>query len=161
MEPVVERILVPTDFSECATAALEYALKIAGPLGAKIDLMHVWEAPIYSGADSVVVRDEAGEHLTLLEYVRRQAEESLRRYVAGYHARGLTVEAKLVAGDPLHVLERASHEHDLLVIGTHGRRAIARLLLGSLAERVLHVAACPVLIVRAPGHAAHAPTKRD
>jgi nucleotide-binding universal stress UspA family protein len=145
MAPKLESILVPVDFSECSRAAIEHALFLAKPFGAKVEVLHVWEAPNYRGAEHVIVRDETGTHLPLVEYVQRQTEIELREFTAG-----LPVESSTASGDAFTLIVEASKHHDLVVMGTHGRGALSHLFLGSVTERVVRKAHCPVLTVHRP-----------
>ncbi len=145
----IERILVPTDFSPCADHALEYALLLREKLGAKLTLMHVWEVPQGIGIESMpFIAMQGGDRVSLMDYVRAEAEKSLAELVDKLAKRGIEVGSKLVPGyAPLMILE-AQKDYDLIVIGTHGRGAIAHFLLGSVAERVVRKAKTPVLTIR-------------
>ena len=145
----ITRILVPTDFSETADAALAYAKELAGRMDASLHLLHVFTdfytaaayAPEIYGAVPGSLRETA-----LADADHRLTE----RLPAADHARfnGTTAIATGLTANAI-VEYAVAHEIDLIVIGTHGRGGIAHLLLGSGAERVLRVAPCPVLTVRA------------
>ena len=143
------RILVPVDFSPCSDTALDWARSMSGP-GSSVHALHVWEAPAYTGMESLLVVHEAGKpNQTLNEYVQAQAKQQLDAQIARAKERGVTVaEVHLAAGAPDDVIIRRSEGFDLVVMGTHGRGVIAHLLLGSVAERVVRKAKCAVLIVR-------------
>lgn len=145
----LERILVPTDFSPCADHALEYALLLREKLGAKLTLMHVWEVPQGIGIESMpFIAMQGGDRISLMDYVRAEAEKSLEELVNKLRAKGVEVDSRLVPGyAPLMILE-AQKDYDLIVIGTHGRGALAHFLLGSVAERVVRKAKIPVLTIR-------------
>lgn len=140
------RILVPIDGSEPAKRGLQEAVKLAKHDGAKVRLIHV--------LDEFVIDNASGDHLgPLLETLRAggralldEAESLVRG--AGIEADSLLIEASDGhAGD--HIIRQALAWHaDLIVCGTHGRRGIRRLTLGSDAEYILRRASVPVLLVR-------------
>jgi nucleotide-binding universal stress UspA family protein len=150
MAPTLNRILVPTDFSETADAALTYAKDLATKIGASLHLVHVFTDPyaVAAGAPEVYAPvpaetrqralDEARERL----FERLDASEEQRFRGTRGIVRGLTA--------PQIVDYATNQEIDLIVMGTHGRRGMAHLLLGSVAEHVVRIAGCPVLTVRAP-----------
>jgi nucleotide-binding universal stress UspA family protein len=147
----IHRILVPVDFSEGSRAALEYALRLAEPLGATVSVVHVFAAPIYAGAERVAVPGHPGH--SIAEYVCSEEAEELRAFVASIPGASARVEKRLMAGDPAGTIAEASRGHDLVVMGRHGRTGLAHLVLGSVTERVLRKARCPVLVIRDPQHA--------
>jgi nucleotide-binding universal stress UspA family protein len=147
--PTLSRILVPIDFSPSSQAALEYASFLAARLGATLEVLHVWQPAGYVGPDTLallpVSSGQAGWE-EARQSVRREVERALPR--GGAAAVGVRVEA----GEPADtILAAASSGADLVVMGTHGRTGLARLLLGSVAEAVVRRATCPVLTVRVPG----------
>lgn len=143
-----KHIVVAVDFSECSQVAVDRAAALARALGAELEVMHVFETPYYHGAEHVTVRDEKGEHVTIVEMVRAAAKRELAAFMEANERRGVVATARLAEGDPETAIIAASQDCDLLVMGTHGRRGPARWLLGSIAERVLRGARCPVLTVR-------------
>lgn len=145
-----KHIIVPVDFSECSQAALDYAAVLGRVTGAAIEVVHVFETPYYHGAEHVIVRDENGERTTVVELFRKAAGRELDAFMAANAKRGVVATARLVAGDPETEIIAASQGCDLVVMGTHGRRGPARWLLGSITERVLRGAHCPVLTVHLP-----------
>ena len=137
-----KRILVPIDFSEHANAAVEYATSLARATKATLLIVHVepardWigDEEVYSSADEY---DEFVIH-TMLESVRPTDHR-------------VPWEHRLLRGSPadeiLKLAERLNVE--LIVMGTHGRTGLARVLMGSVAEAVLRRASCPVLTVKQP-----------
>jgi universal stress protein A len=135
-------IVHPTDFSSSSTAALNVARAIARAHGARLVLVHVVPYERVAG----VVR----EMLTELETSREELE-TLRQRVDGPDLK-FPVEGHLRRGlAPEEILEAAAETSaDLIVIGTHGRTGLKRLLLGSVAESVLRGAPCPVISVKTP-----------
>lgn len=153
MAPKVARILVPIDFSDTSRAALEYAVGLATSLGASIELLNVVEDPIASEGWSpdLYLTDPQG----LIDDLIEEATIRLERWKAG--CGGVSVEVKAVIGIPSRtIVATASDDHcDLIAMGTHGRTGLPHVVLGSVAERVVRKAPCPVLTVRnAPEHPA-------
>jgi universal stress protein A len=145
-------ILVATDLSACSTGALASAQLFAEAFSANIDLLYVWSAPMLVAPESVFTGMGVNEE-PLLHWLHKSAVEQLARYRADVEQTGVRVRSALCeAGDPATtILERAHNGHyDLLVLGTHGRTGLSHVLLGSVAEKVVRRAACPVLTVRAP-----------
>jgi universal stress protein A len=146
----IARIMVPTDFSPASDAALEYARALAGDFGATIDLVHVFDDPFTSGAfvgDGTVMMP-----VELRESLMDLAKEQLAQRHAG-HANTLQGSSTVVLmGAPAkRIVDHAREtQADLIVMGTHGRSGLGHLLLGSVAERVVRTAACPVLTWRGP-----------
>jgi nucleotide-binding universal stress UspA family protein len=155
----IRRILVPVDFSPPSRAAVRYAGQLAQELGATIDLLHIWRPPTFIPAGLMVVVPGAADHQSLESLAETEIAESMHALVAELKAeRG--IEARLRVGfqpgspaDPIVELAERG-EFDLIVMGTHGRTGVARLFLGSVAERVARLSHCPVLIVPAPAAAA-------
>lgn len=153
----ISRILVPIDFSAHSEYALQYAIALAGRLDASLHLLHVVEDPLASGAwgpegvlpDLTELRAEliADAEQRLLAY-RGEAERAQVPVVTAARI-GLTSHTIVDYAKTLNV--------DLIVMGTHGRTGVAHLFVGSVAERVLRHAPCPVLTVREgeSGDAAH------
>jgi nucleotide-binding universal stress UspA family protein len=129
-------ILVPTDFSEHADHALEYAAKLAATLDATICLVHAITIP----AMSVPEMGMAYSALSI-KAMTEHAQSELDKRVAGYRDRVTLAPTRLdVAAEQI--------DADLIIMGTHGRRGIRRMLLGSVAESVVRTARCPVLTIR-------------
>jgi nucleotide-binding universal stress UspA family protein len=145
----IRKILVPVDFSDSSRAALEYAAGLARPFDATIDLLHVWQAPAFIGA--LTLPDVPVTEATMVELVKRNAEEVSARFAADAVKRGLPVrEARCEPGVPAHTIVEVAKDrnYDLVVMGTHGHTGFSHVLLGSVAEAVVRHAECPVLTVR-------------
>jgi nucleotide-binding universal stress UspA family protein len=147
---MVQRILVPVDFSECSWAALEYARYFARCYQATVHVLHVWETPPYVDPGTTV--DVPGRTQTLAEFLRSPAGNEMKRLLDALEDAGSgEVFCRLESGDPCDTIVSVAHEdYDLVVMGTHGRTGLTHLLLGSIAERVVRRAPCPVLTVRPP-----------
>lgn len=149
MAPTVNRILVPTDFSETADAALAYAKDLAVKLGASLHLVHVFTDPyaVAACAPEVYAPVPADVRERALEEVRERLLERLDANEEQRFRGSRGVVRGLIAP---HIVEYAANQDiDLIVMGTHGRRGVAHLLLGSVAEHVVRTAGCAVLTVRA------------
>lgn len=140
-------ILVPVDFGEASEAALDYAVDLAEGVGAKVVILHTFEIPIVGLPDGVVA---ATAELT--GRIVNAAQKALDDAVARYAARKVPITAVLKQGDAREVILAEAKElgSDLIVIGTHGRRGIARALIGSVAERIVRTSPVPVLTVHGP-----------
>ena len=139
-------LLVPTDFSEPAEAALAYAVALAETLAARVHLVHGYELPLVGFPDGVMtISAEAASRII------SAAESSLRDAARRYEGRNVTIETALVQADPREAILQAAKKvgADLIVMGTHGRRGIARALIGSTTEAVVRTATIPVLTVHA------------
>jgi nucleotide-binding universal stress UspA family protein len=140
--PIPQHILVPHDFSEAAEHALSYALDLAGRLGARLTIVHAFEDP-YAVAESV---QYSAEMLGVIEGAARTALDGV---VARARRSGVAIEGVLRQGRAWSEIDAAAvaAKADLIVMGTHGRRGVSRALLGSVAEKVIRTAPCPVLTV--------------
>jgi nucleotide-binding universal stress UspA family protein len=144
-------ILVPTDFGDAANAALAYGRELARAFGAQLDVLHV--------ADSVMGRAYGVDgFVTACPELQHEIEESARRQLdalVGDGDRAIPPAARTIVRTSTStagaITQYARDESvDLIVMGTHGRGAVAHLLVGSVAERVVRTAPCPVLTVRHP-----------
>ena len=146
----IGRILCPTDFSDFSERAYDYGLSLARHYKAELYLLHVVR-PVIIGYPEYAIPDSVNEFYGEL---REHAEEQLREF-AKVHAEGdvqaiVAVEEGVVTES---ILDFARENAiDMIVMGTHGRRGFQRLTLGSVTERVLRRAGCPVLAVRRPAH---------
>ena len=140
----ITRLLVPTDFSQTSEIALQYALDIAPP-GAAIHVLHVIDDSSLTAAypDGFYV-ELPGQREQLIEEASRRLKDIVRTAARP----NLTTE--VLVGWPVGAIvqDATLRDADLIVMGTHGRSGLAHALLGSVAERVLRTAPCPVLTVR-------------
>jgi nucleotide-binding universal stress UspA family protein len=141
----IRNILCPTDFSDFADHALGYGVEFARRFGAVVHVHHSINMPVVSvayeiGADMLAARSMA----------EAQGREWLARRVESLAQEGLRVETHLTTGTAFEDILTLARERgiDLIIMGTHGKGALERLLMGSVAERVVRKAPCPVLTVR-------------
>jgi len=143
----IRRILVPVDFSEKSERALDYAIELAKKLGASVTLVHAYEIPVYGFVDATVVATP-----DLAARLSDAAQKTLDALVASRRDRGVPLHGVLrngVAWEEIASVAKDTHA-DLIVIGTRGRRGLARALLGSVAESVIRTSDVPVLTIHAP-----------
>jgi nucleotide-binding universal stress UspA family protein len=148
--PRLQKILLPTDFSGCANYALPYAAEIARTTKATIVCVHVVEPVVpavgYTGlAEPMPIAD-------ISEQLEDSAERQLPKLAECEACAGLNVEEIIVHGDAAAEIVRvaAEEEVDLIVIASHGRTGLGRMIFGSTAEAVVRHANCPVLVVKPP-----------
>jgi nucleotide-binding universal stress UspA family protein len=141
------RILHPSDFSSASRPAFGTALGLARSHRAALTILHVM-APIVPLAGDAYVSPTAWDDLQ--RQVRRHAQKEIDKRLAKARAAGVRATGLLLEGSPTDRIVRAakSQRADLIVMGTHGRGAVAKLFLGSVAGRVVATAPCPVLTVR-------------
>jgi nucleotide-binding universal stress UspA family protein len=142
----VRKILVPIDFSDNALSVIEWGAHLAKEHGSKMLLFHAYHLP-------VEFQQLEGAYLPpdFWANVKAEAEQSLHRYVAGLSDKGIEIEAVVREGYAATAIvdEAVDSGADLIVIGTHGLSGLKHMLLGSIAERVVQKAPCPVLTVKA------------
>lgn len=139
-------LLIATDFSEAAEAAEAQGVDLARRLGAEVVYVHVGTEPsLYGESPFGMVRVQA-----VFEAQHRWATAELEGRVQRAGAQGVTARYVLSAGVPYQEIVKAAEKEraDMVVIGTHGRTGLERVFLGSVAERVVRLAPCPVLTVR-------------
>ena len=140
-----KHLLVPCDFSDYADQALVYAIEMAQTLGARITLLHVMHlAPLAMGDIS------AATLVPYLEEMERTAQESLQAELERVRRAGLEGDSVLVQGIPFQAIIDTAREQDvdIIVMGTHGHTGLTHVLMGSVAEKVVRMAPCPVLVTR-------------
>jgi nucleotide-binding universal stress UspA family protein len=147
----IKTILVPTDFSDTANAAVRCAAALAETLGSRLILLHVVEDVVAKGLTAGI---GASAVRRLQDEATKEAADKLDRALAEPPLNRTGVDRAVVAGDPFAgILSYADEHHvDLIVLGTNGRTGIAHMLLGSVAERVVRTSPCPVLTVRTCQH---------
>jgi nucleotide-binding universal stress UspA family protein len=144
----IRRILCPTDFSEFSDMAFRYALSIAQHYRGKLFVEHVVESWQHPEAAFV----PAHYYVEFRSHLLRKGQEELQKFVENHANNGIRPEPVVdqgIAADSILAFAEAQ-EVDLIVMGTHGRRGFDRLMVGSVTERVLRKASCPVLAVHKP-----------
>jgi nucleotide-binding universal stress UspA family protein len=149
---LLKQILVPIDFGEASEVALDYGRALARTFGASLHLLHVMENPFLRpmAVDPYVFKAAAAQHL---------GDRLTNEDRAALHATAV-LETSDNPAEEIAKYARA-HNIDLIVMGTHGRGAMAQLLVGSVAEKVVRTASCPVLTVRHPEHEFVVPDAAD
>jgi nucleotide-binding universal stress UspA family protein len=144
---VFRRIVAPTDFSDCAEEAWSLAQRAAQMLGIEMVLVHVFvEPPVYGDPPA------AAAAWKVLAEAEKWVADELEKWADDARKRHITVRTVVRRGSPAaEIVELAAEEHaDLVIMGTRGRGGVSRVLLGSVADRVIRTAPCPVLTVRKP-----------
>ena len=153
-EGMIQRVLIPVDFSETSVSAAEYGCALAARFGADVTLLNVYSPGVLALPDAVY--GPTAEELLAMAHA---AEAHLESLAAKLERDGVIIHCEAVEGQPADaILAWAARKHpDLIVMGTHGRRGVSHLLLGSVAEHTVRYATCPVLTVGqkcgAPSHA--------
>ena len=144
----IKHILVPIDFSEYSRLAAVYARELAERFGARVHLLHVVHEPLIMGPDP-----DAGGAMVNMEDVRQSTELSLTEWANDHMGHDTKIERGVRVGAAYVEIVRYAREHDidLIVLGSHGRTGLMHVLLGSVAEREIRKAPCPVMTVRPEG----------
>ena len=144
----IRSILLPTDFSECANYALAYAASLARTFGSSIICLHVIEPMVptvgYSGmTEPLPIADIADQ-------LENSAERELPKLGGREEFAGLEIEEVIAHGEAAAEIVRVAKDKkvDLIVVSSHGRTGLGRILFGSTAEAVVRHASCPVLVVK-------------
>ena len=150
----MKNILVPTDFSDFSKYALNYAVAFAQTFGAKITLIHVTPEKELDSIRQVSTFFEPGQLENLLKERESEDRKQLEEFIPSELRKGITVDTIHTVGVPfLDIIKTAKQgEVDLIVIATHGRSGVSHMLFGSVAEKVVRQAPCPVLSIRHPEH---------
>lgn len=143
----IRHILAPTDFSPYSTQAIEYAFALAQTFGAKLSLLYVIEMPAFPVEGTVL--SQGGT--TLLDDLKRDCNREMDRLLPDAEASQVEVARHVVVGKPYRTIVKIAEakKADLIVMATRGRTGLSHLLMGSVAERVVRIAPCPVLTIRA------------
>ena len=151
----VNRILAPTDFSSGAETALRWAVTLNTVFDAELIVLHVIDldalAYLDLGGDPALGGTSQPVSAGILERLRADAEHALARFTESFPG----IHSMLREGSPREAILQVADElrADLIVMGTHGRKGVSRVLLGSVAEKVVRTAPCPVLTVHGEGTA--------
>ena len=143
----LKHVLVPVDFTETSDRALDYAVELASRFDARLTVMHAYEVPVYGFPDGAFIA--TGD---VASRISTAAQKALDALIEGRAGRGVSLQGVLRTGVAWEETNRAAEElgADLTVTGTHGRRGLARALLGSVAENIIRTATKPVLVIHGP-----------
>jgi nucleotide-binding universal stress UspA family protein len=147
----LSHILCPVDFSTHSDHAMRYAIALAEKFGADLTLLHVVAPLVAALPGEIALPGMAQVHTDEIE---TSCRERLEQAVGKLAVEGVKISCAVLSGVPYLEIIRFGRENktDLIVLGTHGRTGIAQLLIGSVAERVVRKAPCPVLTVKHPEH---------
>jgi nucleotide-binding universal stress UspA family protein len=160
-----KRLLVPIDFSDCASRALELALGIARRDRASVTLLHVTPLPPNLPADALVTPPGETKAMRIDEYTTRGVRARLEAIAGPLRDRGVDARTVALASSSDDVAEQILRAAgalgaDVVVLGTHGRSGLAHVLLGSVAEKVIRRATVPVITIRSESAEAE-PTREE
>src|SRR5262245_8325717 len=143
----IQRILVPTDFSEYSQHALKYAVALAQSFMAKLYVVHIFE-------DAVVAAPTETFHPEIWAEAETAEKEELSLLTQELHTKGIDVEPVFGSGIAHSEIVKTAKELDvdLITLATHGRTGLSHLVFGSTAEKIIRLAPCPVLVLKHPEH---------
>jgi len=149
MNPLIQRIVVPIDFSDASTHAAHYAAALARRLDATLHLVHVLEPSEMAAGPFEFHGRPASELLDQLYWNKRQQLVAIGAGLDG----NVHVTSEVRHGTPADSIRQAAIDYgaDMVIMSTHGRTGLSHLLMGSVAEQVIRTARCPVLVVRECG----------
>jgi nucleotide-binding universal stress UspA family protein len=136
------KILIPTDGSEYTKAAIEKGMSLAKQMGAEVTAMYIVDQTSFINfpMDSTIV--------SVYSLLEKEGKDAVDYVVSEGEKMGVKVSTIVDEGSPSRKIVEVSKDFDLIVMGTLGRTGISKLLLGSVAERVVRFAKCPVLVIR-------------
>ncbi len=145
MKQPYEHILVPVDLGDRSKEVLRHAKALADRFGSRIELLFCFPTPSFPDATGLLNPFSPD----MLEDARRDCERQLQGLLSAQESRQYHAKATVLPNDPLDAIaDYAKREHvDLIVMGTHGRTGLTHMFLGSVAERVVRTAPCPVLTI--------------
>jgi nucleotide-binding universal stress UspA family protein len=149
---VLNNILVATDFSECSAAALNYGRALARQFGARLHVLHVVEMAVTGGFG---IDGYVGPMVDMQSTIEESEKAQLEALITADDRAALGAKTIIRSFEtPARAIDEYARAEriDLIVIGTHGRRGLSHLVMGSVAEKVVRSAFCPVLTVRTPEH---------
>ena len=138
------KILVPTDGSEYTKAAINQAMELAKLTGAEITALYVLDQTVLTNMpmDTAV--------MNVYKTLEKEGQEAVDYVMNLAEKEGVAAKLEVKEGTPIKVILEESQNYDLIVMGTLGRTGMSKLLMGSVAERVVRAASCPVMVVRSP-----------
>jgi nucleotide-binding universal stress UspA family protein len=142
--------MCPTDFSDFSNHALNYGIAFAEAYNAELHIVHVMEIPFLPSYSSL----DMPEINLPVDKIEERCRGQLNELEEKFHREDIKIETILLSGVPFVEIVKLAREeeYDLIVVGTHGRGGLKHLLIGSVAEKVVRRAACPVLTVKHPEH---------
>lgn len=144
----IKKILVPVDFSDGSRPAVANAFSLAEKLGASVTLLHVVDyPPPYSQVEALTMVAPSEGEVTFDAFMKKRARQDMHAFIQDY-AKG-TFDTEFHSGSAAEGICEAAKEggFELIVMGTHGRTGLSRLMIGSVAERTIRSAPCPVLTI--------------
>jgi nucleotide-binding universal stress UspA family protein len=144
----LKRILVAVDFTETSDKAFDFALELAAKFDAEVTAVHAFEIPVIGFPDGALVATA-----DIASRIQEAARQGLDAAVSARQGRGgVKIEGVLREGSAQEEIKTVAEGHkcDLIVIGTHGRKGLARALLGSVAENVIRTVKIPVMVIHGP-----------
>lgn len=143
----IQHILVAHDLSETSDAALDYAVALARAMGARVTILHAYEVPSLGAPEVLVLATD------WVKQIGEVARERLEKVAARAKESGVPLATELRQGSAWREVDAFALDRkvDLVVVGSHGRRGLPRAMLGSVAEKIVRSAPCPVLVVRPRG----------
>jgi nucleotide-binding universal stress UspA family protein len=143
----LRQILVPVDFTETSDRALDYAVEVARKFDASITVLHAYQIPVYGFPEGAYITSA-----DVASQLSTAAQGRLDAMVESQKLAGVPMVSLLRDGVAWEEINTVAQENkaDLIIIGTHGRRGLARALLGSVAENVIRTAKIPVLVIHGP-----------
>jgi nucleotide-binding universal stress UspA family protein len=144
--PQFKKILVPVDFSQCSSDAFGYGLSLARQYHSRIILLHVVDFRVYESIFHIHMMPQE----QVFEALKKIALGKFTEMLADFDTKDVEIEQRVLEGHPyIEIVRVAAREDiDLVVIGTHGRSGLDHILFGSVAEKVVRKAPCPVLAVK-------------
>lgn len=142
-----KKIVVPIDFSDCSRHALTRAIEWAKAFGASVEVLYVWEPPHYLMPDTTVFIPGHPDQ-TMIDYAQAEAKKSMDDFLEKHgSAKDLPLTVQMLSGPPAETILNYVQNNaiDLIVMGTHGRTGLQRFLIGSVTEKIVRRASCPVL----------------
>lgn len=144
-----QHILVPVDFSEPSEQALDSAIELAGKLKARLTLLHIVQPPVLGTGPDVGL---GAAYADLTAQMEADAGRALEASLQRVRQAGVVCKSTLIHGLPFQAIVDCARvqQADLIVMGTHGHTGLQHILLGSVAEKAVRLAPCPVLVTRSP-----------
>ncbi len=148
MQHKIDKILLPTDFSDHSKVPVPWAVDLAKKYKAELHIIHVFD----EAAFEAFFFNYAGETQEYFEKFREGFQAEVDDFLDGVNTSGVTIVPVLSNGNPFVEIVQYAKDNgiDIIVLGTHGRTGMAHMLMGSIAEKVVRKAHCPVLTVRSP-----------